>query len=114
MLGLIFGRSAGLTKAELTLPRFLPPRPAGLISDFLAHVVELGDAMPLIEGLMDADGSIDPDGVLRGPSFGVLRAGMRGVDWSSWMAVSTRDTPGRAITAVEAAGSGRAKSSLIG
>lgn len=83
ILGLILGRSAGLTKAEPTLPRFLPARPAGFSSGFLVLVVELGDATALIEGLMVAEGRTDPDGVLRGPSFGVLRAGNRGVDWSS-------------------------------
>lgn len=83
MLGLILGRKAGLTKAELTLPRFLPPRAAGFSSGFLVPVAELGDAMALIDGLRVAEGKTDPDGVLRGPSFGVFRAGIRGVDWSS-------------------------------
>lgn len=114
MLGLILGRSAGLTKAEPTLPRFLPARPAGFNSNFLVLVAELGDATALMDGLIVAEGKTDPDGVLRGPSFGVLRADNRGVDWSSWIAVSDLETPGRDAPAVDAAGSGRAKSSLMG
>lgn len=85
MLGLTFGRSAGETNAELvvlTLPRFLlvarlllPSffsfrRPAGVLA-------VIGDNA--CAGLLEADIGL-LDGVLNGPSLGVLRAGMsRGV-----------------------------------
>lgn len=89
MLGLILGRSAGLTRAELMLPRFLLwPLVAGFKSNFLLPVAEMGEAVELTEGLLRAEGR-GPEGVLRGPSFGVFRAGpIRGVESSSWTVVS--------------------------
>lgn len=78
ILGLIFGTSAGETSFEplaLMLPRFLFPLP------FLLRIAEgvlavIGEPMA---GDCTADGGLADDGVLSGPSFGVLRADRRGV-----------------------------------
>lgn len=111
MLGEIFGLSAGLTRLELTLPRFFALRP--LASVFFPEVMEkaglvgvdMASSMGL--GLFDM---VAP-GVLNGPSLGVLRADMRGVSSSaSWKAVSNLDNEG--LDSSDA--SGRARSSSVG
>lgn len=85
MLGLIRGRSAGETNADpgpLMLPRFLLPL-APLASCFVsfssAPGVEAVIGDPTIDGLAILDCGRADDGVLDGPSFGVLRADRRGV-----------------------------------
>ncbi len=90
MLGLIFGLNAGLTSVLLPdmLARFLLPRPP-LVSGFRCGPAGL---TILVVGLvtmltMDAARDLGPEecrfvedpGVLRGPSFGVLRADILGV-----------------------------------
>lgn len=97
MLGEILGLRAGLTRvdgaavflffelrpsfASVRLP--VPIEKAGLVGDEMALSIGLGfpyDAAPA-------------EGVLSGPSLGVLRAANRGVSWSSpSMAVSMRDS----------------------
>ena len=82
MLGLIRGSMAGETPAEplaAILLRFLLPL-APLLSSFLsfssAPGVDTIIGEPLASGLASG---LAEDGVLSGPSFGVLRADMRGV-----------------------------------
>jgi hypothetical protein len=122
MLGLIFGLNAGLTSVLLPdmLERFLLPRPP-LVSGFRWDPAGL---TILVVGLvtvltMDAARGLAPEecrfvedpGVLRGPSFGVLRADILGVSsppsLESWSAVSIRPSAG-----LVAAGSGRLSSSM--
>lgn len=115
MLGEIFGSSAGLTRFEVTLFRFLDDLPdfestfplvfeknAGLLGDEMALSMGLGLGFP--------DCAEAPDGVDSGPSLGVFRATSLGVSWSSsWIAVSSRDSWGLSKEA-----SGKVKSSNAG
>jgi hypothetical protein len=113
ILGEIFGLNAGLTRLELTLPLFFVLRP--LASSFFPEVnenaglvgVDIASSIGL--GLFD----IDTPGVLSGPTFGVLRADMRGVSCCSpsRKAVSILDSEGR-LGSNEA--SGRVRSSSMG
>lgn len=111
MLGEIFGRSAGLTRLVLTLFLFFGFR--ALFGSFLSYVVEnaglvgvdMASSMGL--GLPDTEA---PPAVLSGFSFGILRAGMRGVSASrSRMAVSNLESSGRSKE-----GSGSVRSSRVG
>ena len=73
MLGEILGLKAGLTRLLLDmLPRFLLVRP--LVSDFREGNVEAkGELVVLVEVLDKLGAGVaDPDGVLKGPSFGVF------------------------------------------
>lgn len=82
MLGEILGLSAGLTSVELVLFLFLFIRPL-LESAFLPPLTAkpglVGEVRALSVGLGFPESAALADGVLNGPSFGVLRAGMRGV-----------------------------------
>lgn len=115
MLGLIFGTNAGETIFEplvLILPRFLlplPPLPSFLSRKMTEGVVALiGDAAI---GDCIADPGRAEAGVLKGPSFGVFRADIRGVSSKeSSMAISVLMWEG--VFAERAfAASGRARSS---
>jgi hypothetical protein len=110
MLGEILGLRAGLTRFELTLFLFFGLRAsfrsllplimekAGLVGVDMASIIGLG--------LLD----MDWPGVLRGFSFGVFRADMRGVSSSSFrIDMSNLDINGRSREA-----SGRVRSSSIG
>jgi hypothetical protein len=110
MLGEILGLRAGLTRFELTLFLFFGLRAsfrsllplimekAGLVGVDMASIIGLG--------LLD----MDWPGVLRGFSFGVFRADMRGVSSSSLrIDMSNLDINGRSREA-----SGRVRSSSIG
>jgi len=85
MLGLIFGRNAGLTMLEpaLILPRLLPClldlESRGLIEAGVDAL--LGETMADIDGLDVAEPGLAKVelAVLKGPSLGVLRAAIRGV-----------------------------------
>lgn len=112
--GLILGRSAGDTSAEVEdmLLRFLavrPPRESAWRTGLMDVVV--GEVRALVVGVgreVFWPERVAEPGVLRGPSLGVLRAEMRGVEQSSFMAVSMRPRTGRE----ESAGSGRLSSSM--
>ena len=82
MLGLIRGSIAGETVTEppaITLPRFLLPL-APLVSGFLSFSNPPGVDAVIGESITDGLASgLAEDGVLSGPSLGVLRADMRGV-----------------------------------
>jgi len=122
MLGLIFGLNAGLTSVLLLdmLARFLLPRPP-LASGFRCGpaglmILDVGLVTVLAMGagrvLVPEDCRfVDDPGVLRGPSFGVLRADILGVSsppsLTSWSAVLMRRSAG-----LVAAGSGRLSSSM--
>jgi hypothetical protein len=93
--GEILGRIAGETRTEDEdmLERFLEPRPPrdsclrirGLM------VALVGEAIALVTGaerIPFCAGKLAEPGVLRGPSLGVLRAGIRGVEQSSAAEVS--------------------------
>ena len=99
ILGLIFGTSTGETSFELLalmLPRFLLPLPAFV--SFLSTIAEgvltaIGEAKV---GDSSAESDLVDVGVLNGPSFGVLRAEIRGVFSSAvapiiWVSMSLRD-----------------------
>lgn len=110
MLGDIFGLSAGLTRFELTLFRFLGFR-AGL-SSFLPFVIEnaglvgvdIASSMGL--GLLE----VLAPGVLKEFNFGVFLAAIRGVSSSvSWIAVVILESAGRSMDA-----SGKVRSSSMG
>ena len=115
ILGEILGRRAGLTKVDVTLFRFLderadfgsiflllPGRKAGLVGEFMALSIGLGVGTPT-----RADA---PEGVCKGPSFGVFRADNLGVSWSPFcIAVSIRESCGRSRDA-----SGNVRSSSAG
>ena len=110
MLGLIFGRSAGLTRTfdpALTLPRLLPL--LALPSLPKNGVPALcGEVMADIEGLEVAETErlIVDEAVERGPNLGVFRALIRGV-------VSADATPDRDWR-FDVADGGSAKSSRPG
>jgi hypothetical protein len=122
MLGLIFGLNAGLTSVLPLdmLARFLLPRPplasgfrcdpAGLMIPAvgLVTVLTIGAGRVL---LPEECRFVEDPGVLRGPSFGVLRADILGVlsppSLASWSVVSMRPSAG-----LVAAGSGRLSSSM--
>lgn len=115
MLGEILGLSAGLTRAELVLFRFLlirDPLASFFLLLFSAKPGLVGDVSALSMGLGFPESAAPADGVLIGPSLGVFRAGMRGVLWSSScrIAVSIRERDG--LEDDEAA-SGRERSSSI-
>lgn len=84
MLGLIFGTRAGETSFvtdPLTLPRFLlvlPPL-TSFLSLRIAEGVPTAIGEPASDGLPTVEPGLADDGVLNGPSFGVLRADSRGV-----------------------------------
>jgi len=113
--GEIFGRNAGDTSVldEDMLARFLLPRPPrdsdlraiGLMVAVVGEVTAL--VMAVARELL-APESADEPGVLSGPSFGVLRADIRGVSHSSVAEVSIRLSKGRE----ESAGSGKLSSSI--
>jgi len=81
MLGLTLGRKAGDARAEdvvQMLPRFLlvPRAPFGSFLSFkrpAGVLADIGD----IAGLPDTDKGLPDDGVLSGPSLGVLRDAVR-------------------------------------
>lgn len=112
--GEIFGRRAGETRAEDEdmLERFLavrPPRESDLRTGLIEAVV--GEVMALVTGVgreVFWPERVAEPGVLSGPSLGVFRAEMRGVEQSSLVAVSMRSRIGRE----ESAGSGRLNSSI--
>src|SRR4051812_18578111 len=112
MLGEIFGRKAGLTSAELTLFLFLELR-ATLESTLFPLVMPnpglVGDETALSIGLGLPESAAPAEGVLKGPSFGVFRAVIRGVGSSSSCrtAVSMRDS---GVLSNEASGSVRSSS----
>lgn len=85
ILGEIFGLSAGLTSVELTLFLFFGFRPAFDSILFVPPIKAglVGDATALSMGLVFPDNAAPADGVLNGPSLGVLRADIRGVAPSS-------------------------------
>lgn len=82
MLGEILGSRAGLTmvavtlflflaRADLESPFLLIPKKAGLVGELIALSIGLGVGFP--------DCAEAPDGVCKGPSFGVFRAVNLGV-----------------------------------
>ena len=82
MLGEILGLSAGLTSVELVLFLFLFIRPlleSAFLPPLIAKLGLVGEVRALSVGLGFPESAALADGVLNGPSFGVLRAGMRGV-----------------------------------
>lgn len=113
ILGEILGLNAGLTSAELTLFLFLLFRAnfgSGFFAAPNAKAGLVGDAIALSAGLCFPDNAALAEGVLKGPSFGVFLADMRGVDSpSSRIPASTRDNEGPSKDA-----SGRIKSSSRG
>ena len=117
MLGLIFGLKAGLTSVLLLdmLARFLLPRPP-LASGFRCDptglmILDVGLVTALAMGAGLVLRFVEDPGVLRGPSFGVLRADILGVpsplSLASESVVSMRPSAG-----LVAAGSGRLSSSI--